>query len=82
MYRSYGITYTDRKLIRRPSPDADICPTRIPMYEFLTGLSSGQSLLWALFVLGVIAGLALLLTLFWNGVGSVIATVTRKTPSR
>ena len=49
------------------------------MYEFLGGLSSGQPLLWALFVLGVIAGLALLLSLFWNGVGSVIATMTRKT---
>ena len=52
------------------------------MYEFLTELSSGQPLLWALFVLGVIAGLALLLSLFWNGVGSVITTVTRKTSPR
>ena len=59
-----------------------IFSTRILMYEFLTGLSSGQPLLWALFVLGVIAGLALLLSLFWNGVGSVITTVTRKTSPR
>ena len=82
MYSVYGITYTDRNLIRRPTPPMPIFSTRILMYEFLTGLSSGQPLLWALFVLGVIAGLALLLSLFWNGVGSVITTVTRKTSPR
>ena len=52
------------------------------MYEFLTSLSSGQPLLWALFVLGVVASLALLLSLFWDGVGSVVRVVTRKAPPR
>ncbi len=48
------------------------------MYEFLTSLSSGQPLLWALFVLGVVASLALLLSLFWNGVGLVFKAVASK----
>ena len=38
------------------------------MNEFLTSLSSGQSVVWALFVLGVMAATALLLTAFWGGV--------------
>ena len=36
------------------------------MNEFLTTLSSGQPLLWALFVLAVVAAAALSLTLFWG----------------
>ena len=36
------------------------------MNEFLTNLSSGQPLLWAVFVLGVMATVALSLTLFWG----------------
>ncbi len=36
------------------------------MNEFLTTLSSEQSLLWAVFVLGVVAAAALSLTLFWG----------------
>ena len=38
------------------------------MNEFLTGLSSGTPLLWAVFVLGVMASAALVLTLFWGTV--------------
>ena len=38
------------------------------MSEFLTALSSGQPLLWALFVLGVMAVAALSLSAFWGGV--------------
>ena len=38
------------------------------MSEFLTVLSSGQPLLWALFVLGVMAFAALSLSIFWGGV--------------
>ena len=38
------------------------------MNEFLTGLSSGTPLLWALFVLGVMGSAALALTLFWGTV--------------
>lgn len=37
------------------------------MNEFLTNLSSGQPLLWAVFVLGVMAVVAVSLTLFWGG---------------
>ena len=36
------------------------------MNEFLTSLSSGQPLLWAVFVLAVMATAALSLTLFWG----------------
>ena len=36
------------------------------MNEFLTSLSSGQPLLWAFFVLGVMAVAALSLTFFWG----------------
>ncbi len=38
------------------------------MNEFLTGLSSGTPLLWAVFVLGVMATAALALTAFWDAV--------------
>ncbi len=38
------------------------------MNEFLTGLSSSQPLLWALFVLGVMAAASLTLTVFWGAV--------------
>ena len=38
------------------------------MNEFLTGLSAGQPLLWALFVLGVMAVVAVSLSIFWGGV--------------
>ena len=38
------------------------------MSEFLTGLSSGQPLVWALFVLGVMATAALTLSAFWAAV--------------
>ena len=38
------------------------------MSEFLTGLSSGPPLLWALFVLGVMAVVAVSLSIFWGGV--------------
>ena len=38
------------------------------MNEFLTGLSSSQPLLWALFVLGVMAVAALSLSAFWGAV--------------
>ena len=38
------------------------------MSEFLTALSSGQPLLWALFVLGVMAAVAVSLSVFWGGV--------------
>ena len=36
------------------------------MNEFLTDLSSGQPLLWAVFVLGVMAAVALTLTAVWG----------------
>ena len=36
------------------------------MYEFLISLSSGQPLLWAVFVLGVMAAASLSLTVFWG----------------
>ena len=38
------------------------------MTEFLTSLSSGLPLLWALFVLGVMAVVALSLSVFWSGI--------------
>ena len=38
------------------------------MNEFLTSLSSGTPLLWALFVLGVMAVAATSLTAFWGTV--------------
>ena len=37
------------------------------MNDFLTGLSSGQPVLWALFVLAVMAAAALVLSVFWGG---------------
>lgn len=51
------------------------------MSEFLTGLSSGQPLLWAVFVLGVMAAAALALTAFWGTafrVGGLIRRVVRR----
>ena len=50
------------------------------MNEFLTGLSSGQSLLWAVFVLGVMAAAALSLTVFWGGVFRVAGALRRGKP--
>ena len=50
------------------------------MNEFLTGLSSGQPLLWAVFVLGVMATAALTLSLFWAGVFRVAAVFRREQP--
>ena len=50
------------------------------MNEFLTGLSSGQPLLWALFVLGVMAVAALSLTAFWGGVFRVAGAIRREKP--
>ena len=38
------------------------------MNEFLTSLRAGQPVVWALFVLGVMAITALLLSGFWGGV--------------
>ena len=43
------------------------------MNEFLTSLSSGQPLLWAVFVLAVMAATALSLSAFWAGVFRIAA---------
>jgi len=54
------------------------------MNEFLTGLSSGQPLIWAVFVLGVMAVVAMSLTLFWGGFFRLAATLRglrRNTPA-
>ena len=48
------------------------------MNEFLTGLSSGQPLLWAAFVLGVMAVAALTLSTFWAGVFRLAEAFTRE----
>lgn len=48
------------------------------MNEFLTTLSSGQPVLWALFVLGVMAASALLLTAFWGSVFRLSGLFRRK----
>ena len=50
------------------------------MNEFLTGLGSGQPLLWALFVLGVMAVTALSLSLFWGGVFRAAEILRRERP--
>ncbi len=50
------------------------------MNEFLTGLSSGQPLLWALFVLGVMAVAALSLSVFWGGVFCLVGAFRRQEP--
>ena len=50
------------------------------MNEFLTGLSSGQPLLWALFVLVVMAVAALSLTVFWRGVFRIAGAFRREEP--
>jgi hypothetical protein len=47
------------------------------MNEFLTSLSSGPTLLWAFFVLGVMAVVALSLTLFWGGFFRAAAALRR-----
>ena len=47
------------------------------MNEFLTSLSSGQPLLWAVFVLGVMAVVAVSLTLFWGGFFRAAETLRR-----
>ena len=47
------------------------------MNEFLTSLSSGQPLLWAVFVLAVMAATALSLTLFWGGFFRAAAVLRR-----
>ena len=50
------------------------------MNEFLTSLSSGQPLLWAVFVLGVMAAAALSLSLFWGAVLRVAGMFRRERP--
>ena len=51
------------------------------MNEFLTSLSSGQPLLWAVFVLAVMAAVALSLTAFWGSVFRVAGLLRRgRTP--
>ena len=47
------------------------------MNEFLTSLSSGQPLIWAVFVLGVMAVVALSLTLFWGAFFRAAAALRR-----
>ena len=47
------------------------------MNEFLTSLSNGQPVVWALFVLGVMAVTALLLSSFWGGVFRMSARFQR-----
>lgn len=48
------------------------------MNEFLTSLSSGQPLLWALFVLAVMAAAALSLTAFWGSVFRMAGLLRRR----
>ena len=50
------------------------------MSEFLTSLSSGQPLLWAVFVLGVMAAAALSLSVFWAGVFRAAGMFRRQRP--
>ena len=50
------------------------------MNEFFTSLSSGQPLLWAVFVLGVMAAAALSLSVFWEGVFRVAGMLRRGRP--
>ena len=55
------------------------------MNEFLTSFSSDQSVLWAVFVLGVITATALGLSLFWGAVfrlGSMISSFTKRTSTK
>ena len=47
------------------------------MNEFLTSLSSGQPLLWAFFVLGAMAVVAVSLTLFWGTFFRIAAALRR-----
>ena len=48
------------------------------MNEFLTNLSSGHPLLWALFVLAVMAVAALSLTAFWGSVLRMAGLLRRR----
>ena len=48
------------------------------MNEFLTGLSSGQPVVWAAFVLGVMAVAALTLSFFWDGTLRAVRAFTRE----
>ncbi len=50
------------------------------MNEFLTGLSSGQPLLWAVFVIGVMAATALSLSAFWGGLFRIASVFRRERP--
>ena len=50
------------------------------MNEFLTDLSSGFPLLWAVFVLGVMVSTALGLTVFWGAVFRVAGLLRRGRP--
>ena len=53
------------------------------MNEFLTSFSSDQSVLWAVFILGIVTATTLGLSLFWGAVfrlGSMISYLTRRTP--
>lgn len=53
------------------------------MNEFLASFSLGQSVLWAVFILGIVTATTLGLSLFWSAVfrlGSMISHVTRRTP--
>ncbi len=50
------------------------------MNEFLAGLSSGQPLLWAVFVPGAVATAALSLTAFWGAVFRASEVFRRKKP--
>ena len=52
------------------------------MNEFLTSFSSEQSAWWAVFILGVIMGASLVLSLLWGAVswlGSIISVILNKT---
>lgn len=48
------------------------------MSEFLTNLSSGQPLLWAVFVLGVMAASAISLSAFWGAVYRVFDALRQR----
>ena len=48
------------------------------MYEFLNGLSSGQPVVWAAFVVGVMAVAALSLSFFWDGTLRAARAFTRE----
>ena len=57
---------------------------RACLNEFLTSFSADRSVLWSIFILGVVIAAALGLTLFWGAVfrlGSMISSLTKKTSS-